>query len=210
MSDKLERLEHINSKMNKITQELAKNVELSEDMLTTTEELNDFLSTAKKTAVIEHKNDFSENSGAVESAGLVELVDQESKTLSPVNEIAADILNISDMQADFNYMRENLKATTDNSKRILESITDDLIYSEGESRAELIIAYSELNKAQMDGIKLFIQSYKEVSTILVNLSKVQTSSSPHTVHTTNVLNIENDTKVSTADIINRLKGDEDE
>ena len=40
---KLEKFETVTNKMNKITKELSKNIELSDDMLTTTEDLMEYL-----------------------------------------------------------------------------------------------------------------------------------------------------------------------
>lgn len=190
----LEKFEHLNNKMNKITQELTKNVEISEDILTTTEELESYLVTPKS-APIEGQlitNDPEEPT--------------ETKSLAPVTEIAADVVDVQAMIEDFCYMRAMLRETTQNSRRVLESVTEELVLSEGESRALLVSAYSELNKAQIESVKLFMQSYKEISTILVNLTKINQSNTPHTVHTTNVLNIEDQSHISSADIINRLRG----
>ena len=191
----LEKFEHLTNKMNKITQELTKNVEISEDILTTTEELESYLVAPKPIAPIEGQ--------LISPAETAEL---EAKSLAPVTEIAADAVNVQAMIEDFCYVRAMLRETTQNSRRVLESVTEELVMSEGESRALLVSAYSELNKAQIDSIKLFMQSYKEISIILVNLAKVNQSNTPHTVHTTNVLNIEDQAHVSTADIINRLRG----
>ena len=188
----LEKFEHLNNKMNKITQELTKNVEISEDILTTTEELESYLVTPK-----------SPIEGQLITANAEEPV---GKALAPVTEIAADVVDVQAMIEDFCYMRSMLRETTQNSRRVLESVTEELVLSEGESRALLVSAYSELNKAQIESVKLFMQSYKEISTILVNLTKINQSNTPHTVHTTNVLNIEDQSHVSTADIINRLRG----
>lgn len=190
----LEKFEHLTNKMNKITQELTKNVEISEDILTTTEELESYLVAPKPTPV---------EGQLISPAETAEL---EAKSLAPVTEIAADAVNVQAMIEDFCYVRAMLRETTQNSRRVLESVTEELVMSEGESRALLVSAYSELNKAQIDSIKLFMQSYKEISIILVNLAKVNQSNTPHTVHTTNVLNIEDQAHVSTADIINRLRG----
>lgn len=189
----LEKFEHLNNKMNKITQELTKNVEISEDILTTTEELESYLVTPKPTPV----------EGQLITANAEE---PETKSLAPVTEIAADVVDVQAMIEDFCYMRAMLRETTQNSRRVLESVTEELVLSEGESRALLVSAYSELNKAQIESVKLFMQSYKEISTILVNLTKINQSNTPHTVHTTNVLNIEDQSHISSADIINRLRG----
>lgn len=190
----LEKFEHLNNKMNKITQELTKNVEISEDILTTTEELESYLVAPKSANPIEGQLIASSEEST------------ETKSLAPVTEIAADVVDVQAMIEDFCYMRAMLRETTQNSRRVLESVTEELVLSEGESRALLVSAYSELNKAQIESVKLFMQSYKEISTILVNLTKINQSNTPHTVHTTNVLNIEDQSHVSTADIINRLRG----
>lgn len=191
----LEKFEHLNNKMNKITQELTKNVEISEDILTTTEELESYLVAPKPTPVEGQLITSSENPE-----------EPETKSLAPVTEIAADVVDVQAMIEDFCYMRAMLRETTQNSRRVLESVTEELVLSEGESRALLVSAYSELNKAQIESVKLFMQSYKEISTILVNLTKINQSNTPHTVHTTNVLNIEDQSHISSADIINRLRG----
>lgn len=195
----LEKFEHLNNKMNKITQELTKNVEISEDILTTTEELESYLVTPKS-APIEGQLITGDSDNARE------LDEPASKALAPVTEIAADVVDVQAMIEDFCYMRAMLRETTQNSRRVLESVTEELVLSEGESRALLVSAYSELNKAQIESVKLFMQSYKEISTILVNLTKINQSNTPHTVHTTNVLNIEDQSHISSADIINRLRG----
>lgn len=193
----IEKFEHLTNKMNKITQELTKNVEISEDILTTTEELESYLVTPK-TAPIEGQ--------LITSGESAEPEEPETKALAPVTEIAADVVDVQAMIEDFCYMRAMLRETTQNSRRVLESVTEELVLSEGESRALLVSAYSELNKAQIESVKLFMQSYKEISTILVNLTKINQSNTPHTVHTTNVLNIEDQSHISSADIINRLRG----
>lgn len=190
----LEKFEHLTSKMNKITQELTKNVEISEDILTTTEELESYLVTPKTAQPLEGQLITTEPE------------EPETKALAPVTEIAADVVDVQAMIEDFCYMRAMLRETTQNSRRVLESVTEELVLSEGESRALLVSAYSELNKAQIESVKLFMQSYKEISTILVNLTKINQSNTPHTVHTTNVLNIEDQSHISSADIINRLRG----
>lgn len=189
----LEKFDHLTAKMNRITEELTKNIELSEDMLTTTEDLEAYL---VKPEPVEGE---LITSTAVESA--------EAKTLAPIQEIAANVVDVQAMVEDFCYMRKTLRETTQNSRKVLESVTEELIHSDGESRAGLVMAYSELNKAQIESVKLFMQSYREISTILVNLTKVNNGNTPHTVHTTNVLNIEDKSGFSAADIVKRLRGD---
>lgn len=186
----LEKFESINNRMNKITEELHKNIGFSEELLTTTDELADILTTPE-----------------VITAG--EVSDNTSTELQPINELAATVVDAGAMLEDFSYMRQRLRETTENNKRVLESVTEELIHSDGESRAGLVMAYSELNKAQLDGMRLFMQSYKEISTILVNLAKVQNSGTPNNSYTTNVLSIEGSENVNVSDIVKRLRKTED-
>lgn len=190
----LEKFDSITAKMNKITAELAKNVEAGEEMLVTTAELEDYLTKPKE----------PEPEATLLPTNA--MANPESKELAPITEIAANVVDVQAMIDDFCYMRSMLRETTQNSRRVLESVTEELVLSDGESRAQLVMAYSELNKAQIESVKLFMQSYKEVSTILVNLTKVQKSDSPTTVHTTNVLNIEDKAAISAAEVIKRLQG----
>lgn len=190
----LEKFESINNRMNKITEELHKNIGFSEELLTTTDELADILT----------------NPTEVITAGATgELSDTQSTELQPINELAATVVDAGAMLEDFSYMRQRLRETTENNKRVLESVTEELIHSDGESRAGLVMAYSELNKAQLDGMRLFMQSYKEISTILVNLAKVQNSGTPNNSYTTNVLSIEGSENVNVSDIVKRLRKTED-
>lgn len=189
-----DKLDAVTKKMNRITEELTRNVEVSEDVLVTTGELHDYLKQKENRDEIVHSL-IPRNSAVAE----------ESRSLAPVTEIAADVVNVQAMIDDFQYMRDMLRETTENSRKVLGSITEELMLSDVESQAALVMAYGELNKAQIESVKLFIQSYKEISTILVNLSKVHNSGTPHTVHTTNVLNIEDKSNISSADIINRLR-----
>lgn len=199
----LEKFEAVNNRMNKITAELLKNTELSEDMLTSTEELADILTTVntKKTPQENATGYFGSNS--IQTLTKPKPTEPTDNELIPVIEMAAEIVDVEAMISDFSYMRTMLRETTENSRRVLESVTEELVLAERESRAGLVMAFSELNKSQMEGIKLFMQSYKEVSTILVNFSKLQKENKPSNVYTTNVLNLES-SNVSSADIINRL------
>lgn len=186
----VEKLEAVTNKMNRITQEFAKSVGLSEEMIVSTQELGEYLGSKQSKELVQ---------------SLVPSIENEGKTLAPVTEIAASVVNVQAMIDDFSYMREMLRETTHNSRRVLNSITEELMLSDVESQASLVMAYGELNKAQIESVKLFINSYKEISTILVNLAKVHNSGTPGTIHTTNVLHIEDKSNISSADIINRLR-----
>ena len=116
----LEKFEHLNNKMNKITQELTKNVEISEDILTTTEELETYLVTPKSTNPIE---------GQLIASSEESTETNNTRSLAPVTEIAADVVDVQAMIEDFCYMRAMLRETTQNSRRVLESVTEELVLS---------------------------------------------------------------------------------
>lgn len=223
----IEKFDAVNSKMNRITKELMKNVDMSEEMLTSTEEISEILSSIsskntsqliqapKKPKIVEtsETSEVSEESKIIERP--VQILDREITVINEdqnssdltIREMASTIVDVELMREDFEYMRQNLRETTENTRRVLGSVTEELILAEGESRAGLLVAFSELNKAQLEGMKLFMLSYKEISTILVNFSKVYKESQPttnQTTYTTNVLNIE-PSSMSAADIIGRLR-----
>lgn len=228
------KIDEITTRMNRITEELAKNVSISDDLLITSQELMETLGVPDQEAATrepqkDHKGMIGENKsittpGDVISVGGCDLscprpmeemtmIDSvnyanpttlESNKIKPVAEIAGKILNMDSMLEDFQFMRARLRETTDISRKVLNSVTQELLYSDGESRAGLVVAFSELNKAQLEGIKLFMLSYKEVSTILANVAKLQVSSNSRDVYTTNVMNIEA-SALTSADIINRLR-----
>ena len=84
-----------------------------------------------------------------------------------------DVVNLETMVRDFKYVRESLKETTDNGRRVLQSVTLDLLSEDDESRASLITSFAELNRAVADNMKLYMQSYKDISTVILNLDKVK-------------------------------------
>ena len=212
-----DKLDSITSKMNKITSELTKNIEISEEILTTSEgleevfnslphrQIKDTPATYQVEVLPAAKPAQSTQDSVVATIPKIAVDD----ACISVSSMANSVMNVDAMVEDFNYMRSMLRETTQNTKKVLESVTDELMDGEEDSRAGLVMAYGELNKAQLEGIKLFMMSYKEISVILANFAKVQTASrpkdSPNNVYTTNVMNIEA-SATSSADIINRLRG----
>lgn len=113
----------------------------------------------------------------------------------------AEIVNLETMVQDFKYVRESLRETTDNGRRVLQSITLDLLSEDDESRASLITSFAELNKAVGDNMKLYMQSYRDISGVLMNLDKIQ-KAQPLSPVTNNTLVIAEPR--STADLIKEL------
>jgi hypothetical protein len=116
----------------------------------------------------------------------------------------ADVINLTNLVNDFVYIRSTLKETTENARRVLSNITLQLIDADEEKKSSLVMAFAELNRAVGDNLKLYMASYKEVSTIILNLDKVKKSAKHETTYeTTNNIMINTD-PISTAEIISKL------
>lgn len=119
--------------------------------------------------------------------------------------MAAEIINLNNMVEDFKYVRETLKENTDNGRRVLNSITLDLLDSDDEKRAGLVMSFAELNTAIANNMKLYMLAYKEISNVLLNLDKIkkaEKADNPQTIN--NTLNINSTETISTVDLIKRL------
>ena len=127
----------------------------------------------------------------------------------------AELVNLKNLLNDFKYIRETLKNNTDNGKQLLNSICADIISKPTEldgktsmADAEMVASFAELNKALVDNMKLFIQSYKEISTIIMNLEKIKSGVLTKTPvnQTLNITNVDtsNGEILSTADLIKQL------
>ena len=185
MIDFSKKAESLANKMNALTERFKENLNISDEMQVTA---NDLIQD------IEVKvEDVNENS---DEPDITELV------------------NLKNLLSDFKYIRETLKSNTENGKQILNSICADIMTKSSElddkttmADAEMVASFAELNKALVDNMKLFIQSYKEISTIIMNLEKIKSgvlTQSPQN-NTLNITNIDTDSKIiSTADLIKEL------
>lgn len=129
-----------------------------------------------------------------------------SNNLEDTSITSVDLINLNNMVDDFKYIRDTLRETTDNGRRVLNVVTIDLLDSEDDKRAELISSFAELNRAVGDNMKLYMQSYKDISTVLLNLDKIKKNEKDDKtkVNVTNNLNITNTETISTADLIKKL------
>jgi len=174
--------ESLAAKMNKLTEKFTENLDTAEEMTIVGDDIVDFVE--EKTQDIEL---YSENFPASEVISLTTMVD------------------------DFKYVRETLKENTDNGRRVLNSVTLDLLDSDDDKRASLIMSFAELNKSIADNMKLYVSSYKEISNVLLNLDKIrkaQIAEGPQTVN--NTLNVNTTEAISTVDLIKKLSGDKNE
>lgn len=184
--DFTQKAEKLAEKMNSLTERFKENLEISDEMQLTGNDLIQDIS--------------------------VEVHDIEEKSDDPD---VAELVNLKNLLNDFKYVRETLKNNTDNGKQLLNSICTDFIAKPTEldgklsmADAEMVASFAELNKALVDNMKLFIQSYKEISTIIMNLEKIKSgvlTKAPvnQTLNITNV-DTENGKIISTADLIKEL------
>lgn len=174
--------ESLADKMNKLTAKF----DLAQELIIDSEDIIDFVE--EKTQSIDLYN---------------------SEDLSVVDLTSADLINLNNMVEDFKYIRDTLRETSDNGRRVLNSVTVDLLESDDDKRAALIISFAELNRAVGDNMKLYMQSYKDISTVLLNLDKIKKNEKSENINVTNNLNVTNNETISTADLIKRLSGKED-
>lgn len=170
------------AKMNRLTEKFTENLDTAEELTVTGEDVIEY---------IEEKT---------------QEIDLYSDSLP-----ATEIINLQNLVDDFKYVRETLKENTDNGRRVLNSITLDLLDSDDDKRASLIMSFAELNKAIADNMKLYVQGYKEISNTLLNMDKIrkaQESEGPKTVN--NNLHLHGTEAISTVDLIKKLAGNKDE
>lgn len=184
-----------NSLANKLN-ELTAKFNLSEEMVISGE---DIIEDVKK------KTDIIDLSGKVK---VTKPVDAE---IEPEfnSAIVLELVNLQAMVEDFQYIRETLKETTDNGRRVLNKVTIDLLDTEEDRRAALITSFAELNSAVGKNMSLYMDSYKQISNVLVNLDKIIKNTNSRTptnsvVNNTQV-NITSTEQISTADLLNKLR-----
>jgi len=175
--------DNLASRMNKITDEFTKNLDLSDDLELTGDD------------IIDHVEEKTHN---------IELKRSESLPEEGMSEaIASQIVNLNTMVKDFKYVRDTLKGNTDNGRRVLNKVTLDLLDVDEETRASLISSFAELNQSVALNMKLYISSYKEISGVLLNLDKIKKEEAKNSTTVNNTLNVTTEA-ISTYDLINKL------
>jgi len=172
-----DKAESLASKMNKLTKKFTENLDVADEMIITGTDVIDFVE-AKTTVV---------------------------KLYTDTSELDSEVLNLNNMVEDFKYVRETLKENTENARRVLSAITLDLLDDDDDKRAGLVMSFAELNRSVTDNMKLYIQSYKDISTVLLNLEKIKSADvqqGPQSV--TNNLTINTPILISTMDLIKQL------
>lgn len=122
-----------------------------------------------------------------------------------------EVINLQIMVDDFTYIRDTLKESTANGRRVLNILTRDLLDKKinQELRANLITSFAEMNTAVCNNMKLYILSYKEISIALLNIDKYKKENSGNKDNPDGIPKTINNTfNISTTDLIKALKNDE--
>ena len=117
------------------------------------------------------------------------------------NKISIELFNLKLMIDDYKKVRESLLENVDNTQKIVNSITSD-IFNEENASADKITAYANLVTAVNSSIKLLTASYKDISSILLNLKKLEQESKKDN---NKYIKIENINIISTTDLIKQLQ-----
>ena len=154
---------------------------------------------------VKKKTDLIElNSGAPKLNETIEVdIEQEFNT-----SLVLELVNLKAMVEDFEYIRETLKETTDNGRRVLNKVTIDLLDSDEDQRASLILSFAELNSAVGKNMSLYMDSYKQISNVLVNLDKIiknVNKSKPANIVNNTQVNISSTEQISTAELLNKMR-----
>lgn len=125
----------------------------------------------------------------------------ETNTNTNKNKISIELFNLKLMIDDYKKVRESLLENVDNTQKIVNSITSD-IFNEENASADKITAYANLVTAVNSSIKLLTASYKDISSILLNLKKLEQESKKDN---NKDIKIENINIISTTDLIKQLQ-----
>ena len=180
------------NKLNKLTEKF----NLSNEMVLSGDDIIEDVK--KKTDLIEL------NSGVPKLNETIDVeIEQEFNT-----SLVLELVNLKAMVEDFEYIRETLKETTDNGRRVLNKVTIDLLDSDEDQRASLILSFAELNSAVGKNMSLYMDSYKQISNVLVNLDKIiknVNKTKPANIVNNTQVNISSTEQISTAELLNKMR-----
>ena len=185
LSVNMERAQALSDRMNKITEKLKSNLEISDDLQISSDDVIDYVDKS-----IENLSDDLPNKIPTDNY--------------------VDLINLNNLLEDFSYIRNTLKENSENGKRILNTVSNEILASDPETLSEMVASYSDLNRSLTDTMKLYLQTYKDISNIILNLEKVKQGLSK----TENNLNINNfgadkedvnNVIKSTAEIIEKIR-----
>lgn len=147
----------------------------------------------------------SEATDVIQDIKALPVSESSDKTYTFNLDLLPQILNLETMVSDISYIRSTLKKNCDLGQRLLLTMSQEL---EFEPNAELLASYSELSKTITENMKLYLACYKDVSNILINISKLVQSQNKESKEEGKIVNnitIGSDPKIqNTAELIKQL------
>lgn len=145
-------------------------------------------------------DDFKPKTDLIDVEVIEENTEISDKAETTVPENLSGIIDLKLLVEDYKNLRNLVLANTATSKKILDSLTIEMIANEV-CTPEMVSSYSTLLKTINDSMKLMTNSYKEISDVLLNIHKINTIDKPKEVKLKNV-NI-----ISSAEVLDRLMKD---
>lgn len=95
-------------------------------------------------------------------------------------------IDVKHMFDDFDYIRKTIYENTECSRSLMELVAGNLLDEDSEATPGMIAAFADLNRTVMENMKLCIQSYKDLSTIMNNIN-ASTSKPEHVTNNVNFI-----------------------
>lgn len=138
-----ERIERLQERFNKITDKIAENLDVANDISVKGQDIVEYL----------------ENDGPTMPDG--------------TSDNYLEAFNVGALLQDFAFIRETLRTNANSGKELLGSLTADIEAIEPQDLAELVNSFAELNRSITDNLNMYIRAYKELSNIVINLQKAK-------------------------------------
>lgn len=115
---------------------------------------------------------------------------------TPQNTKISDVIKLEQVVNDYQQMRNVVLVNVGQSTKLASQIMSEL---EVETDEKLVSAYTNLIDTTNKSLKILTDSYKTISDILLNINKIENSTSPEITESTDV------EITSTSDILKRLR-----
>lgn len=122
-----------------------------------------------------------------------------------------EVISLQNMVDDFQEIRDTLRETVDTGRKIVNQVAMDIIDVDDDKKTALIASFAQLVTAVNSSMKLLAASYKDISTVLLNIDKLNREKERDRISrgessdiTIGEVHIHN-TSVSTTELIQQLK-----
>lgn len=152
-------------KMNRITKKFSEKIEDADDLLVSTSDIE----SEAEAQIEEIKNSYPSEFGTEFKTEFENNPEESEDKLTFNLQIIPEILNLENMVKDVKYIRETLHDTIETGKAMLKTVAGELSF---EMNPEMLAAFAQLSGVLTENMKLFLQCYKDMSNILININKL--------------------------------------